>query len=346
MQKYKPQIYPLITKLRNMDFWYWCTYYIDLYRNCPYRCSYCNTQKKTHFTGLNFIQGLPEEKETIGLGLISDIYSPNPSENTIVTDILNYLRKGGYPVNIQTKSDQIIHDIDILKKLADRDHLRVTFTILTLDQNLSQKLEGLSPGPIERLESIKILKNEGISTGISISPVIPYINDDKESITNLILQCKKAGADWVLFSGFTMINRFRTNPLWKATQDIHLNQKKLQARYKRTKKLLLSLLHRERLPIRIPRITLNRWRTSQQVSEYLFNISYLQELLENEIQMLRYRRAAYEIENLAVSLKTIVSSKKLGFIKGINPELERVIEENIYDGTPTLYAQLYQQLLS
>lgn len=346
MQKYKPQIYPLITKLKNMDFWYWCKYYIDLYRNCPYRCSYCNTQKKTHFTGLNFIQGLPEEKETIGLGLISDIYSPNRHDNTIITDILNYLRKGGYPVNIQTKSDQIINDIDILKKLNDRDNLRVTFTILSLDQILSQRLEGLAPGPYERLEAMKILKNEGIATGVAISPVIPFINDNKDSITSLIQECKKAGADWILFSGFTMINRFKSNPLWKATLDIHQNPKKLQARYKTSKKLLLSLLHREGLPIRIPRITLNRWQTSQQVSEYLFNISYLHELLENDIQMLRYRRAAYEIESLAVSLKTIVSSKKLGFIKGINPELERVIEENMYDGTPTHYVNLYQQLLS
>jgi hypothetical protein len=62
--------------------------------------------------------------------------------------------------------------------------------------------------------------------------------------------------------------------------------------------------------------------------------------------MLRYRRASYEIESLAVSLKTVVSSKKLGFIKGINPELERVIEENMYDGTPSLYVNLFQQLLS
>jgi len=63
------------------------------------------------------------------------------------------------------------------------------------------------------------------------------------------------------------------------------------------------------------------------------------------LKMLQYRRAAYEIENITGALKTIASSKKLGYIKGINPEIEKVIEEILYTGRSTLYSALYDNLI-
>ena len=68
------------------------------------------------------------------------------------------------------------------------------------------------------------------------------------------------------------------------------------------------------------------------------------ELLENSLQSLRYRRAALRIDGLEGSLKSIVFRKKLGYIKGINPEIERTVEEIIMDGTCSLFAKLKETL--
>ena len=349
MHKNNPMAYPIITRLKNLDFWYWCRYYIDIYRECPYECEYCNTRKKAHFTGLTFIRGIPEEKETIGLGLISDIYSWKERENETVHEILELLEKGGYGLNIMTKSDRIIDDSDILGKFAHMDRARVTFTILTLDGRLSRALEGRSPTPEQRLGALRRLRDSGIPAGVAISPIIPCINDDEKALYGLVEACRDAGAQWVLFSGFSVVPRFFLNPLWAEAARIHGDERMLRKRYEKTKKFLIPLLQKEGLPIRIPRITFslyNKKRTSQKVSEFLFNISYLYELMEDDVRMMRYRRAAYMIENISASLSTIVSKGELGYIKGVNPEIEQVIEEVVLSGDSNLYRDLSRNIYS
>lgn len=349
MQKKKLKTNPNIIKLQTIDFWYWSRYFIDIYPDCPYKCSYCNTQKKSSLNGLDFMEGLPLNKEVIGLGLFSDIYHPEHRKNEFTKSMLELLAKNHYPVNIITKSDAIIDDLEILKNLSDRDHLRVTFTLLTMDEALSLKLEGCSPLPANRLNALKTLRKEGIPCGVAITPIIPCVNDDEESISHIVHESKKMGANWILFSGFNPVDSFLNNPLWKKTAEIHTDQKILKTQYRKIKKFILRLLLRENLPLRVPRITLKSFEHnyySQIVSEYLFNISYLFELMDREIEMLRYRRAAYRINGIIESLKSIVHHKELGFLKGINPEIENVIEEIIFSNRSTLYTDLYKKIAS
>jgi DNA repair photolyase len=349
VQKKIPMTYPIITRLKNLDFWYWCRYYIDIYRECPYGCEYCNTRKKSHFSGLTFIRGIPEEKGTIGLGLISDVYSWRDQENETVHEILELLDRGGYGLNIVTKSDRITDDSDVLIRFAQMDRIRVTFTILTLDGQLSRALEGRSPAPEQRLNALRRLRDEGIPAGVALSPIIPCINDDERALRSLIEACRDAGAQWVLFSGFSVVPRFFQNPLWEEAARIHRDTQQLRKRYEKTKKFLVPLLKKDGLPIRIPRITFtlyNKKRTTQKVSEFLFNISYLYELLEDDVRMMRYRRAAYMIEKVNTSLATIISNRELGYIKGVNPEIEKVIEEVVLSGDSSLYRDLSRDMYS
>lgn len=349
MQKKKLRTNPLIIKLQTMDFWYWSRYFIDIYPDCPYKCSYCNTQKKSGLSGLDFMEGLPLNKEVIGLGLFSDIYHPECRKNEFTKSMLELLAKNRYPVNIITKSDAIIDDLEVLKKLSDSDHLRVTFTLITMDDTLSLKLEGRAPLPSARLNALQTLSEEGIPCGVAITPIIPCVNDDEESISHIVRESKKMGASWILFSGFNPVDSFLNNPVWKKTSDIHTDQKTLKNRYLKIKRFMLNLLLRENLPLRVPRITLKSFDHnyySQIVSEYLFNISYLFELMDREIEMLRYRRAAHRINGITESLKSIVFNKEIGFLKGINPEIENVIEEIIFSNRSTVYTDLYKKIAS
>lgn len=347
MQRNVQQAYPLISRLKNLDFWSWCSSFIDLYLDCPFGCIYCNTQKRSEFRGLHFTHTLPEKKETIGLGLISDVYSMDEGHNTTVSEILEFLFKEDYSVHIMTKSSAIAHQVEILKKFAEKDRVRVTFTLLTLNESIARELEGSSPSPQERLNALEILRKEGVPAGISISPIIPCINDGTESLSCLIGEGKRNKASWILFTGFDTVSAFRNSHLWRKTAELHSDPVNLESHYRHLRKFVVGRLLREELPLRIPRIPLDIYRrrySTQIVSEHLFNISYLYELKENELKMLRYRRAAHEIESLQVSLKSIASSKKLGYIKGVNPEIEKVIEEILYTGGSTLHIKLYDSL--
>ena len=313
MHKTNPRVNPLIIRLQNMDFWYWSQYFIDIYQNCPFRCCYCNTQKYKNLKGYSFVPALPEKKDVIGLGLMCDIYGHDTEGNQKTRNILGLLDKNRYPVNIVTKSDMIINDLDILKQFSRKGHVRVTFTILTLDEKLSQRLEGNAPRPAERLKALNILRREGIDAGVAVTPIIPCVNDDEKELAQLVKASKDMGAGWVLFSGFNPVRSFLQNPVWAESAELHTDKKNLDKHYSRIKKFMIKLLIQEKLPFRIPRITLNafdRKYHSNLVSEHLFNISYLYELMSRDMEMLRYRRAGYKINGIIESLKHKVFSKK------------------------------------
>ena len=238
---------------------------------------------------------------------------------------------------------------DGTKRLSKRGLVRVTFSILTPDEKLSEKLEGVSPSPSRRLESLKLLTGAGIPAGIAITPIIPHVTDDRDALTHLARLAVKHGARWALFSGFDPGSQKKNLPCLTPFYKKTANEKELETRYAEIKRFMVRLLQQENLPIRIPRITLkrftNRYFTSV-VSEYLFNISYLYELLDRELEMLRYRRAACDIESLKASLKSLVSKGKIGLLKGINPEIEGVIKEVVFKGSSAFYEKLYRKIAS
>jgi DNA repair photolyase len=333
--------------LKHIDHWYWCRYFIDVYPECPYGCSYCNTRKRKSMGGINFYRGLPRKNSTVGLGLISDIYHPDPAFNRVATEILEILLRKNYRINIQTKSSRIVHDLKLLENFALNNSIRVTFTILSPDAVLSRQIEGNAPDPQERLKSLSALTKKGIPAGIAVTPVIPFLTDDQQSLTELVRTAKDMGAGWVLFSGFNPLKSFYQNPVMVEKRHFHQNERFLNRRYREIKEFMIDLLHREGLPFRIPRLNPEPGDVHHEagiVSEYLFNISYYYELLEDSLQSLRYRRAAFNIDSLDESLKSIVFRKKLGYIKGINPEIESIIKEIIMQGTCSLFDELKETL--
>jgi DNA repair photolyase len=347
VQKRYIHVSPDLVRLNRIDYWYWCRYFIDLYSTCPFRCCYCNTQNNARVKGIRYISGLPANGEVVGLGLFRDIYHPEKQKNKIVTDILELLLNNGFGVNIQTKSCHIIHDLEILRRYAEMDRIRITFTLLTPDRELSKLIEGHSPSPQQRLDCVELLASHGIPTGIAVSPIIPLINDNEDALRDLIHSASQRGAAWVIFSGFTPVPSFLQNPLMEKAAALYRHPDKLEAHYRGIRRIMIELLKETNLPMRIPRIRLQPaygGRTSTRVSEYLFNISYFHELLDNDVEALRYRRAAYRIDDMEQSIKSIVFRKKLGYIKGINPEIESVIEEILSRGSSSLYMQLKESL--
>jgi len=95
-----------------------------------------------------------------------------------------------------TKSDLILRDLDLLRRLR----CAVTLTITTLDDDLARRLEPGAPPPSRRLDAVERLSSEGIMVGVRVDPIIPYLND--EGLMDLLREIRGAGAIHVTSSTF------------------------------------------------------------------------------------------------------------------------------------------------
>lgn len=217
-----PRIIPaktILTKFKNApDPWFGITYNMNLYRGCQHQCIYCDSRSKCYQLGdladirikesaLNILEKELKTKRiraTVGFGSMNDPYMPIEKNEELVRDTLKLLIKYNYPAHLLTKSDLIIRDIDLLKKLSEQ-YLAASFTITTANDDLSKIIEPGAPVSSKRLKAMAKLAEHGIYTGVMLMPILPFINDSLDEIKNLITQCKRNGAKYLLFSpGLTL----------------------------------------------------------------------------------------------------------------------------------------------
>lgn len=167
-------------------------YVINPYVGCPHGCKYCYASFMKRFTGHKEEWGtfidikrcskkLSEKKlehKRIFLSSVTDCYNPYEKEYQLTRNILEQLADIDCYLSISTKSSLILRDIDLLKKM---DHLEVAISINTLEENFRADMDSASSIE-ERLETLKILHENGISTILFMSPIFPYITDFRKII--------------------------------------------------------------------------------------------------------------------------------------------------------------------
>jgi DNA repair photolyase len=83
-------------------------------------------------------------------------------------------------------------------KEIHRTYAAISFTITTADDELARKIEPGAPSPSKRLEAIRKLSKEGILTGVTMMPILPFLEDNEENITQILMQAKDAGASYII----------------------------------------------------------------------------------------------------------------------------------------------------
>ena len=104
--------------------------------------------------------------------------------------------RDGLSVSITTKSDQVVRDIDLLQRIAERSSLTVNMSVTTLRTRLARLLEPRAPRPDLRLDAVRQLREAGISAGVFAMPVLPGITDREEDLDALARGARDAGAQW------------------------------------------------------------------------------------------------------------------------------------------------------
>ncbi|MDQ6925626.1 MAG: radical SAM protein, partial [Candidatus Eremiobacteraeota bacterium] len=91
----------------------------------------------------------------------------------------------------------VTRDIDVLSRLAAHQAVRVTLSITTLRQDLSQTMEPRASTPAARLAAVRALADAGIRVGVAVAPVLPGITDDPDALAAVVRAAAAAGASHV-----------------------------------------------------------------------------------------------------------------------------------------------------
>lgn len=177
-------------------------YGINLYRGCTHGCIYCDSRSEIYqfshkFEDIEVKKNAVEllKKELIkrkpfmvGTGAMTDPYVPVEKRLQHVRKTLDLIYRYGYGFSCLTKSDLVLRDLDLLKKINEKTKAVVQITITTTDDELSRIIEPNAALSSRRLEVLKKLNENDIPAVVWLCPILPYINDSEENI-NSILDC-------------------------------------------------------------------------------------------------------------------------------------------------------------
>ena len=176
-----------------------CDYAVNPYVGCSHGCKYCYASFMKRFTGhqepwgefldVKYWPELTNKEKYRGteffFGTVTDPYNPQEEEYKRTRTLLQQLQGSGVKISIQTKSDLVLRDLDLIKKFKD---IRVGFSINTLDEEFRADMD--KAVSIERrLKAMKTLHDEGIRTTCFISPIFPGITDVRAIIDRVKDQC-------------------------------------------------------------------------------------------------------------------------------------------------------------
>ena len=115
--------------------------------------------------------------QPIAIGVNTDAYQPIEREYKTTRSILEVLEETAHPAYLITKNALVERDLDLLQSMARRNLVSVTLTIVTLDKEISRKLEPRASAPPRRLQAVERLAAAGIPVNVNIAPVIPFLTD-------------------------------------------------------------------------------------------------------------------------------------------------------------------------
>lgn len=190
-------------------------YGINMYRGCTHGCIYCDSRSKIYQMNHKFedievkenaIELLKRELIKrkpcmIGTGAMTDPYIPLESRLEFVRKALQLVYRYGFGWACITKSDLVLRDIDLLRKINEKTKAVVQVTITTADDELCRLVEPNVCPTSRRVEVLNKLNEANIPTVVWLCPILPHINDTEENINTILDWCIDANVKGVLNMG-------------------------------------------------------------------------------------------------------------------------------------------------
>ena len=209
---------------------------MNIYRGCSHGCIYCDSRSKcyqfTHaFEDIEVKRNAPElleqalrsrrQKCMIGTGSMSDPYMHCEEQLGLTRKCLEIIRRYGFGVAIQTKSDRILRDIDLLDEINRASKCVVQMTLTTYDDALCKIVEPNVCSTKRRIEVLEEMQERGIPTMVWLSPILPFLNDTEENIRAILKECVRVGVKGVVCFGMGLTLREGDREYYYAALDRH-----------------------------------------------------------------------------------------------------------------------------
>ena len=216
---------------------------MNLYRGCSHGCIYCDVRSRcygfTHaFEDIEVKQNAPEllekalrskkKKCMIGTGSMCDPYMHCEETLKLTRRCLEIIEHYEFGLAIQTKSNRILRDLDLLKSINQKAKCVVQMTLTTYDEDLCKILEPNVCTTKERVEALKIFHENGIPTIVWLDPILPFINDTRENIEGILAYCIQAKVYGIICFGMGVTLREGDREYFYAALDRHFPGMKKQ----------------------------------------------------------------------------------------------------------------------
>ncbi len=194
--------------------WFGVNYNMNIYKGCNHGCIYCDSRSDCYrvedFDRVrakeNALEIIARElkskrkKGVVGTGAMSDPYNPFEGQLELTRGALELINRFGFGCSIATKSDLVVRDMDILKKIQGHSPVIVKVTVTSCDDLLAKKAEQNAAASSRRFAAVKSLADRGIFAGILMMPVLPFIEDTEENIKGILRYAHESGARFVFTS--------------------------------------------------------------------------------------------------------------------------------------------------
>lgn len=195
---------------------------MNIYRGCSHGCIYCDSRSTCyHFThpfeDIEVKRNAPElleaalrskrKKCMIGTGSMSDPFMHCEEQLRLTRRCLEIILKYGFGVAVQTKSDRILQDIDLLDEINRKTKCVVQVTLTTYDDELCRIIEPNVCNTKRRIEVLEEMQRRGIPTIVWLSPILPFINDTEENIGKILDECVRTGVKGIICFGMGLTLR-------------------------------------------------------------------------------------------------------------------------------------------
>jgi DNA repair photolyase len=230
------QVKSILNKKKVRDSWFLDDYTLNPYSGCSFNCLYCyirgskygiHMEEKLSIK-LNAVELLDKQlsllakKNQFGFIVLSsstDPYLQFETEEKLTRRLLEVILKHRFPVHVITKSDLVIRDFDLLKKIDEvailpedlsgklSHKVLITFTFSTLDDKVSRIFEPAATPPSIRLQTLKTCLEASFFCGVSLMPLLPYITDTEENLQQIFSTFKNLNVNYTLPAGLTLFGQ-------------------------------------------------------------------------------------------------------------------------------------------
>ena len=217
---------------------------MNIYRGCSHGCIYCDSRSKcyqfTHaFEDIEVKQNAPDlldralkskrKKGMIGTGSMSDPYMHCEAELGLTRKCLEIILRRGFGAAIQTKSDRILRDLDLLAEINRNAKCVVQMTLTTWDPPLCRIIEPNVCDTQRRIEVLEEMRRRNIPTVVWLTPILPFINDTKDNILPILDACARVRVKGIICFDMGLTLREGDREYYYAALDRHFPG--LKARY-------------------------------------------------------------------------------------------------------------------